>query len=606
VRTLVLAVALAAISPASAITLAAHGRAEARLFLARDASLSERTAAAELARYLGEATSAPFRVEEEPADPYDGPAVYIGPTRFAARRGIDGARMDSEEWTARAGPGWLVLAGGRPRGTLYAVYHLLERHVGVRWWSPFEERVPSKRRLVLDGMDERGKPAFVYREVYGIDGPKEFLARHFVNGDASGVPPALGGGFRSGTPWPVHSFYFLVPPETWFRDHPEYFSERAGFRAAGRSQLCLSNADVRDRVVEVVDARLAESAARETDAGADAPILADVSQNDWGGPCRCSRCRAAAERTGSQAGPILEFVNSVADGVGRNWPGVLLTTLAYRYSFPPPEGVTARDNVVVRLSGFGRRDYARAADDPANATFRDAVIGWSGIARHLWIWDYAVSCDVDRGLPLATYSNYARDLRFYRDHGVEGVFTQHEYPIAGDLRDLKVWLWLETLEDPQQDPDRLIREFTEGFYGRAGRRVREYLRLLEAAQRRNPVFIDVNAGPSDYGHVDLDFVSAAERIFDRAEHAVRSDPVLLRRVRHARLSLDYAILSRWDALAVEALRRAVALPWDRRQVAERYRGVWREQIDFRLPEDRRMAARAEVDEEVAEWTAVAP
>jgi hypothetical protein len=601
VRILALAVALAVVSPASAMTLARHGRAEARVFLARDAAVPERTAAAELVRYLEKATSASFRVEEEPADPFDGPAVYVGPTGFAARRGIDAATMGPEEWVLRSGRGWLVVSGGRPRGTLYAAYHLLERHIGVRWWSPHEEHVPTRHRLVLRGIDERGTPVFAYRDVYGIDGSKEFLARHFVNGDAANVPPELGGSIRGGTPWPVHSFYFLVPPTEWFRDHPEYFSERAGFRAAGRSQLCLTNPDVRDLVVGTIEARLEESAAAAAMAGVPLPVLADVSQNDWGGPCGCSRCRAAVERTGSQAGPILDFVNFVAEEIGAKRPDVLVTTLAYQYSFPPPSGTRARDNVVVRLSAFGRRDYARAVDDPANATFRDAVIGWAGVAKHLWIWDYAVTFGVERGLPLATYANYARDLRFYRAHGVEGIFTQHEYPIAGDLRDLKVWLWLEILEDPDRDPERLIREFTDGFYGRAGRLVRRYLRLLEAAQRRNPGFIDVNAVPADYGHVDLAFVTAAGRLFDRAERAVGSAPVLLRRVRHVRLSLDYATLARWDELSAEATRQGVALPLDRRGVAERYRSVWLEQIDFRLPEDERDAARAEVDEEVAEW-----
>ncbi|MBZ5639677.1 MAG: DUF4838 domain-containing protein [Acidobacteriia bacterium] len=593
-----LALALAAISPAGALTLARGGHSEVRLFLARDASLAERSAAAELSTYLEKCTGAQFPVEPEAPSPCPGPAVYVGPTRFASMRGIDLSATGPEDWVIRSGPGWLVLAGGRPRGTLYAVYRFLERHVGVRWWSPYEESVPSRRRLAVGRVDERGNPVFSYRDVHGLDGPKEFGARHFLNGDAADVPREYGGKIGFAMPWGVHTFYRLVPPEEFFSAHAQYFSERAGLRAAGRSQLCLTSDEAREIVTRRVEAYLDESAQGADEAGVPRPTLVDISQNDWGGACECSRCRAVVERTGSQSGPILDFVNKVADAIREKRPDVAVTTLAYQYSFPPPMNLRARDNVVVRLSGFGKRDFARSAADPSNAAFREAVVGWSGVAKHLWIWDYAVTFGVERGLPLASYRNYASDFRLYRDHGVEGVFVQHEYPVAGDLRDLKVWLWLELLEDPERGEDRLIREFTDGFYGRAGRFVRRYLRLLEAAQRRNPAFIDVNAGPADYHHVDLAFVTAADRLFDRAERAVATDPVLRRRVRHARLSVDYATLARWRELSREAERRGRKMPIDRGPVADRYRAIWIEQISLRVPESSRAAEYERVEEEV--------
>ena len=49
--------------------------------------------------------------------------------------------------TVKTVDGSLVIAGGRPRGVLYGVYHFLEDVVGVRWLSPVAEYVPSRPQL---------------------------------------------------------------------------------------------------------------------------------------------------------------------------------------------------------------------------------------------------------------------------------------------------------------------------------------------------------------------------------------------------------------------------------------------------------------------------
>ena len=40
----------------------------------------------------------------------------------------------------------LVLAGGRPRGAIYAVYEYLHR-VGVRWYSPEYTKIPKNQKV---------------------------------------------------------------------------------------------------------------------------------------------------------------------------------------------------------------------------------------------------------------------------------------------------------------------------------------------------------------------------------------------------------------------------------------------------------------------------
>jgi hypothetical protein len=421
-----------------------------------------------------------------------------------------------------------------------------------------------------------------------MDGPAEFLVRNRVNGANTRISWRFGGYEGFASPWFVHSFYFVVPPAEFFDSHPEYFSERAGFRSSSRMQLCLTNPDLPALVAGKLEPFAAAAEAKAEASGAPLARFLDFSQNDWGGRCTCDTCQAIVRREGGEAGPLITLLNEVAGRLARDHPRMLLTTLAYTYTFPPPANLRADDHVVVRLSGYGKRDFSRGILAPENTVFRSAVEGWSRAASKLWIWDYAVVFfDQDeRNLPMPSYRYYAEDFRFYRDHGVSGIFVQHEFPIAADLRDLKLWLYLKLMENPDLDQDALLREFTNGYYGRAAVWIRRYLRELEAAADAKPGYIGAESEPEAFRYVDADFVLRAGRLFDRAEASVRGDATLLRRVRHARLTLDYATL------------RLRPVPTELRSVADRYRRTWNEQIDLRADPGQKDALRAEIDDEV--------
>ncbi len=538
---------------------------------------SETRAARELKRYLERVTGCTSAVLSEPDAPSGGPRIFVGATRRAADLGLAAERLGPEEWILRTDRDDLVLVGGRPRGTLYAVYHFLEDVVGVRWWNAFEETVPRRPTLAIGDLRRRGTPAFGYRDIYGVDRSPQFSARVRLNGSFQHLSPELGGGRDFGPPSHVHNFYRYVPPERYFGPHPEFFSERAGFRAAGRSQLCLTNGALADVVAGEVERFVEGAAAEARREGVPPPELFDVSPNDWGGACDCARCSAMAVATGARSGTLLAFVNRIADAVRRRHPDVLVDTVAYLQYFAPPHDVRARDNVVVRLAGLQRRDYLHGLRDPRNRAYRDAVRGWARVAPHLWIWDYLVTFADVPELPRPNLRYLAGDLRFYRRVGVQGMFVQADQPVVADLRDLKIWVLAHLLEDPSRSPEALIREFSDGYYGPAGASVRSYLRLLRTAARRfdGPVRFDTE--PSGYGYLDASFFREAYRRFDRAERAVHGDAVLSRRVREARLSLDRALLARWPWLDVERLGGRL----DRRRILGEARVTVERYVDAR-------------------------
>ena len=78
-------------------------------------------------------------------------------------------------------------------------------------------------------------------------------------------------------------------------------------------------------------------------------MIFSVSQNDWRNYCTCEKCRKLAEEEGSQAGPLLHFVNAIANDVAKDYPDKIIDTLAYQYTRKPPKHVKPAPNVAIRL-----------------------------------------------------------------------------------------------------------------------------------------------------------------------------------------------------------------------------------------------------------------
>ncbi len=580
------------------LLVARDGQSALQVILVDDPHPAERTAAVELVAYLERITGTRLPIVGEGQPGAHGPAIHIGPTRVA-RQMRGGTEPDlPERWVVRTAGRQLLLHGGSPRGTLYAVYHFLEDRLGVRWWTPFDEDVPSLPELKLPPLDETGTPAFVYRDIHGVPGPRAFLARLRLNGHAARLPETLGGSERYGPPKQVHNFFLYAPPEELFDSHPEFFSEIGGLRYAERTQLCLTNPELQRLVAERLVEHVESARQAAADAGETAPRLFNVSQNDWGSPCTCDRCRSLVEREGSRAAPVIAFINEIAGTIGPRFPDVWLDTLAYGWSYDPPRSLAPAANVVLRWSALYARDFAKSLDDQGNAEVARVLEDWAQRTPHLRVWDYAVTFGPGGDLPRGNTAFLDTDLRRYRQAGVEGLFVQQDPHLAADLADLKLWVMGKLLEDPRRDGRTLIEIFARGYYGPAADPLLDYVERLEQATAKFGGRIRFDASPEAFSYLDGAFLRDGQRRFDAAEARVADDPVKLRRVRDARRSLDRATLKRRAWLRPAELEELGELDLD--AVAERYRSSCYAQIELRLPEGARAAARDAVDEEIEE------
>jgi len=468
--------------------------------------------------------------------------LFLGPTKAfgEAFPKVDLASLGHDGIVMKTKDERLFLAGGRPRGTLYAVYTFLEEVVGVRWWGsrPDEEYVPSRlEELEIPPLDTVYVPALQYREAFyrgAFDGV--YAARSKCNGHFERIAPEYGGHYNL-IGW-CHTFYPFLPPEKYFADHPEWYSEINGQRVGEWAQLCLTNQDMRAEFIRNV----LEIIRQDPKAG-----LISIAQNDWGGACQCEKCRKLAEQEGSEAGPLIDFVNAVAEAVEKEYPDFLIETLAYQYTRKPPLHIRPRDNVVVRLCSI-ECSYAQPLEDgPQNEQFRKDIEGWSAIAPHLYIWDYVTNF-ASYILPHPNMRVLAPNIRFFVKNNTIGLFEQGDAGCSiSDFPELRAWLLAHLMWDPSKDDKALIREFLEGYYGEAAAPLEEYLDLNHDAAEKAGVYLrcfytDTSAW------LGLKELTEATRLFDEALSKVQDNELLTQRVKRARMPLDHVWLLRYNAL----------------------------------------------------------
>ncbi|MBL7186938.1 MAG: hypothetical protein ISS70_11520 [Phycisphaerae bacterium] len=130
------------------IAISRNGATKAVIVVAADAAEPERHAAAELADFLQQITGAKFEIEPAPAEGKSRLLIGPGAAKLAqADFSTDGLGADGI--IIRNVADDLILAGGHPRGTLYAVYTFLEDNLGCRWWSSKVSTIPKKPTVMV-------------------------------------------------------------------------------------------------------------------------------------------------------------------------------------------------------------------------------------------------------------------------------------------------------------------------------------------------------------------------------------------------------------------------------------------------------------------------
>lgn len=501
------------------------GKTDYQIALVEDASESEKWAATELQHWLKELSGAEFPIVT--ATQSDLPQIVVGYRPCVVKFfGCPDVRpeVNDESFTyGNVGPN-IYIWGGQARGTMYGVMSFLENELGCRWYTSRVSVIPKKERFVFDFIHRHEAPAIRVRNDFYHEAFEPIWAAHNKINGAMNYREQPGG---VESYWSVHTFYPLMPPEEFFKDHPEYYSLIDGKRVWDHAQLCLTNPDVLKIMIERV---------KQTMRDKPEYLIYSVSQNDWRNPCQCEKCQAIAQAEASESGPVIWFVNQIAEAVEQEFPDKFIGTLAYQYTRKPCKNLRPRENVVIRLCSIECCFAHDFHSCPENASFVADLEGWAAIAPHLYIWDYVVNFS-HYIQPYPNFPVLKPNIISFRDNKAIGIMEQAAYQSrGGEFAELRAYVISKLLWNPEQEVEPIINDFMYGYYGRSGQFVRQYFDLLHG--RVTPeTHIHLGLEPDDKLFSD-DFVREAETIFKQAE-VVAENEAVRQRVEMAWLPIMY-------------------------------------------------------------------
>lgn len=421
-----------------------------------------RNSADELVEYLEKATG--FRIEEKASEH----EIVIGVTdRDTAAVAEARAKVELDGYTMLEENGRLYITGSCDRGTMYGVYCFLEDYLGVRFLAADTTVIVNQSAAEIPaGFSKLHNPAFELRDTYWYDMRyKQEFANHSKDNsfyDNSTPVDDIGGGVGYAGRF-VHTFSYLT----------------GGSSHTGNVQPCLTDEEVYATVLANVRAWL--------DANPQATIIS-VSQNDSDagvGGCQCENCKAINDAEESEMGSLLTFVNRIANDIKDDYPGVYVDTLAYRYTRKPPKTVRPADNVIIRLCSI-ECCFTHALSDPIcsrNKSFCQDIEAWSAICDNLYIWDYTYNAETYFTF-FPNFDVLCDNVKFYRDHGVKGVFLEgQQVSVSGEFAELRSYLLAKLLWDPDMTEEQYyayMDEFMQYYYGPGWVKIKEYMSVMTA------------------------------------------------------------------------------------------------------------------------------
>jgi len=504
------------------LTLVEKGKSEYVIVISTEADPEVIKAASELQKYIERISDVRIKIttDESPVFEHE---IIIGNSKRLIQAGISEkiATLDEDGFIILTQGRNLIIAGGKDKGTLYGVYTFLQDFLGCRKYSAKFTMVPHAKLISIGSIDVLQEPAFAYRELHFPDPINDENYRDWHKLDIK----------KGKNEWGmfVHTFQTLVPPEKYFKDHPEYFSF-LNVQRIPDGQLCLSNPDVLKIVISELKNRMQEMPEAK---------YWSVSQNDTYKACECDECKKLYNRYGGYSGAMIWFVNQVAD----EFPHKVISTLAYQYTRSAPKNIKPAGNVNIMFCSIECNRGRSLATDSLSASFRKDAENWCALTNNIFMWDYVVQFR-NMVSPFPNLRVLQPNIQYFRDKGMKMMFQQGTGGNISEFYELRQYIIAMLLWNPDADVKALIDNFLDGYYGPAAIYIREYINKMHDALEQSDGMLGIYGYPYDgiQTYLTPELIKSYISIFDKAEMSVKNNPDYLERVKLARLPLEFAIL----------------------------------------------------------------
>ena len=404
--------------PVKKLTIEGNDISKYTVYYPEGADEFVKAAAEDISYYIAEATGVKLPVKTGTPE-----GLYIAIVTVESDKEFD------DSFEVKCENGSVTISGHANLGAVYGAYDFLEEFVGVRYITSDLDYIKPAESIDITDANYSEAPYITYRILHHI-------------------------GYREAGPSGISVKNKSLRDIKWAGNHCHTFDELDGdYSSQAKNQPCLTDPAVFELMLE--------NAKKTLEAYPDAEIIS-ISQNDNENWCKCDNCLASNEKYGEISGTMLDFVNRMSDE---------LVTFAYSGTERAPEGITARDNIVIQFCPiYNCFNHPFTHNCPANANFSDRVEKWSKIAKEIQIWDYSYQWDLDgTPYPAMGYTEVVSNYQLFIENNVNYVFNNNDFQLNnGEFIALHSYLLTKVMWDPyltEEEYYGYMKDFIAGFYG---------------------------------------------------------------------------------------------------------------------------------------------
>lgn len=341
----------------------------------------------------------------------------------------------------------------------YAIYEFLDM-IGCRWYIPSElgEVIPHIKTITLKDTDISLIPATILRNIWCED--EDFKRRNRLGGIDFNASHALEGYVSS----------------KQLQEHPDWNAEVKGKRSIN-GRLCWANPEVSNAIADEIISYI-EKYKRS---------CVSLSPEDGTNFCECDKCKLLdANDWDTRIGSVsitdryIYLCNQIAEKVGRKYPDVVFGFLAYAEYTRPPVKVKPHPNLIPQITPI---TYCRAhsmldSGCRSRLYLRKIVKDWSEKSRILAYSEFAYNL-AEVSAPNPMIRKWKEDLPFVYANNVT-IWTPQTMPNFESCMP-GLYLGIRLSWFTKANPDEILNEFYDKFYGSASAYMREYWETIDSA-----------------------------------------------------------------------------------------------------------------------------
>lgn len=473
------------------ICIVSNKKSDYRIVIPVQPTDTEEYAAQELALYLKQATGAELSICKENEIAKGDRFFSIGETKLLKDSGVavDKSTLNKEGFYIITKDKNFYLNGANQRGILYSVYDFLEKFCGIRFLTEFSTHIPHTENLSVHEMKIVEVPFLSFRSLQADNTFSNPAFSAKLRTSCVWTPHTdakYGGGYADDLYQPNdHSFFDLMPPSKYFKDHPDWYNVADNTvywdtsmieNGRGPSQLCLTNEGmIQEAVKNLKEWILSRPNAK----------YVMIGQNDMNPFCECPKCQESYRENGGKSGTLLVFINRLAKEI-EEWQktacpdrDITIQTFAYQATLKPPvkyengvpvpfnKNVIPRKNVMIKIA-IDRADFFKPLDDPrakdGNLAF-NSLKEWNALTNRLYMWDYTTNF-FGFFVYFANLSVLKKNILIYKKYGIESILSQNSNQSKEHYQvQLKLYLLSKLLWNPYRDEWAIIKEFNTLHFG---------------------------------------------------------------------------------------------------------------------------------------------